>query len=60
MRERWVEQQELLEGRKQWHGPCCFDARLLAQGGRTLDKMQDAEVCCRYAVFADFSCVQKW
>ena len=36
------------------------------RGGRTLDQMQDAEVadlpkvCCRCAVFADFSCVQKW
>ena len=66
MRERWVEQRELLEGRKQWQGPRCFDAWLLAQGERTLDQMQDAEVadlpkvCCRCAVFADFSCVQKW
>ena len=66
MRERWVEQRELLEGRKQWQGPRCFDAWLLAQGERALDQMQDAEVaempkvcyCC--AMFADFSGVQKW
>ena len=66
MRERWVEQRELLEGRKQWQGPRCFDAWLLAQGECTLDQMQGAEVadlpkvCCRCAVFADFSCMQKW
>ena len=66
MRERWIEQRELLEGRKQWQGPRCFDAWLLAQGERTLDQMQDAEVadlpqvCCRCAVFADLLGVQKW
>ena len=66
MRERWVEQRELLEGRKQWQGPRCFDAWLLAQGERALDQMQDAEVaempkvCCCCAMFADFSGVQKW
>jgi hypothetical protein len=38
----------------------------LAQGERTLDQMQDAEVadlpqvCCRCAVFADLLGVQKW
>ena len=66
IRERWVEQRKLLDGRKQWQGPRCFDAWLLAQGERALDQMQDAEVaempqvchCC--AVFADFSGVQKW
>ena len=66
IRERWVEQRELLDGRKQWQGPRCFDAWLLAQGERTLDDMQGAEVadlpkvchCC--AEFADFSGVQKW
>ena len=66
IRERWVEQRKLLDGRKQWQGPRCFDAWLLAQGERALDQMQDAKVaempqvchCC--AVFADFSGVQKW
>ena len=66
MRERWVEHRKLLDGRKQWQGPRCFDAWLLTQGERALDNMQEAEaaempkVCCRCAVFADFSCMQKW